>query len=127
MVSKTRTNKSLHKALVNVPGFKRGYAKRDRIIKLGKALRKVREIHLKLNQKEAAALVGMEQSELSRLEAGVGERGPSMLTIGRIMDAYEKYYQGMPNHGAMALTFDVRMTDAEGQTTTVVELIGTAR
>lgn len=72
-------------------GFDEGYKKQNEIIGLGASFRRMREKLLKLNQTQAAELAGITQSELSRLESGIGTQGPSYLTISHIFRVYRKY------------------------------------
>lgn len=60
-------------------------------MQLGEKLRDLRTSHLGISQKDAAKLSGIKQPELSRIETGLGKRGPSFLTINRIITAYEAY------------------------------------
>jgi predicted XRE-type DNA-binding protein len=77
--------------LVQLPGFDEGIAQQEKISLLGAMLRDVREKYLKMTQTQAAQLIGIPQSELSRLEAGTGVRGPTFATVTSIVDRYEQY------------------------------------
>jgi len=113
----------MHQQLAQIPGFSRGYDQRDRIIKLGAALRELRKKHLDISQRQAAEMIGMQQSELSRIETGVSELGPSMTTIGRILDAYIACYGDLNESGVMAFSLQVEVSDPDSRKQTV-ELIG---
>jgi len=118
------TNEELGQALQELPGFRRGFNQRRRILQLGNVLREVRVDYLHLSQGEAARLIGIQQPDLSRLESGTGERGPSMATIGRIIDAYEGYYAKQHRGARMALSLGIKMENAEHHSTTTFEIIG---
>ena len=111
--------KSIDQLLDQHPEFAKGYAQRDRIVKLGAAIRKLRTDHLGITQEEAAKLIGVTQSELSRIETGAGQLGPSMTTVGKILDAYSAHYRAHHEHGEMELTLGVRLTEDDVTTTTV--------
>ena len=77
-------------SLLRIPGVAAGMAQQAQISRLGRVLREIRESHLKMTQTEAAHLLGMPQSELSRIEAGTGARGPTFATVVSILDHYEQ-------------------------------------
>jgi transcriptional regulator with XRE-family HTH domain len=85
---KAATSTEFEQRLRDVPGFEEGRRQRENILRLGEKIRELRETELGITQAEAARLVGMEQPELSRIENGIGKRGPSYLTITRIISAY---------------------------------------
>lgn len=91
MLAKLMTNAEVEELLRAVPGFEEGRQERAAIMFLGEQIRELRKSRLHISQKAAAKLSGIEQPELSRLEAGVGKRGPSILTITRIINAYQAY------------------------------------
>lgn len=116
-------DEELIQRLRDIPGFVEGYDRRSRIVRLGTLLRKLRNDWVQLNQTEAAKLLGMEQSELSRIETGLGERGPSYSTLAGMIDRYSAYLrskgatvtlsidiQNRNRHDVYALTTD--LTDA---------------
>lgn len=84
----TVSHEELGRRLETLAGFREAYDQRARIIRLGEMLRQLRESEVRLSQSEAAHLLGMHQSELSRVETGFGERGPSYGTIVRIIETY---------------------------------------
>ena len=67
-------------------GFAEGYAARDAIVKVGAMLRRMRD-DAGLTQAELAIRAGMDQSEISRLERGLGRHGPSVETLARVIEA----------------------------------------
>lgn len=85
--------KSLARELSGIEGFAEGRKIRAQIIELGDKIRALREDVLEITQTAASELIGIEQSELSRIENGVGSRGPSFSTITRIIEAYQGYLQ----------------------------------
>lgn len=99
--------------LADVQGFEQGRKLQKQIIKLGEKMREVREAILGITQTEAARLVGMEQSELSRIEAGTGARGPSYSTISRIINAYESYLQSENGDYHVSLSIQTRRVDTD--------------
>jgi predicted transcriptional regulator len=115
------TSENIHQLLEEYPQFARGYEQRDGIIKLGALIRKLRKEYLGITQQEAAKLIGMQQSELSRIETGAGQLGPSMPTLNRIIGAFSNHYSQHHHQGSMELTLGVRVTD--GDTVTQVKLL----
>jgi len=90
MSRKVVSHESVGERLGQLKGFREGSEKRAKIIKFGAILKTMREREVHLNQTEAASLIGMTQSELSRIEAGVGTQGPSYDTITTIIDTYKQ-------------------------------------
>lgn len=99
--------------LADIPDFEKGRQQQRRIIQLGDKFRELRESVLQINQTEAARLAGMEQSELSRIEAGTGARGPSSSTIVRIIDAYETYLRTHRPDYHVGLSIQTRRVDTD--------------
>lgn len=91
MSKRVMTSEEVAELVGDVPGFKEGQREREAIFLIGEKLREVRKSYLGVSQKEAAHLIGIEQPELSRIETGMGKRGPSLGTIQRILSAYEAY------------------------------------
>lgn len=77
-------------ALAAIPGFEEGRKLQARILELGERLRALRTDELGLSQTAAARAIGIDQSELSRIENGIGSRGPSYGTIAKIIEAYQE-------------------------------------
>lgn len=104
---------ALARELGGVEGFDEGRRLRAKIIELGDKVRELRENVLELSQTKAARLIGMDQPELSRIENGIGARGPSYSTITRIIEAYETYLQrqGLDYH--IGLNIQLRRTDTD--------------
>ena len=96
-----------------MPGFEKGRQQRETIILLGEKFRDLRESELGLSQTEAAKLIGIEQPELSRIENGVGKRGPSYLTITNIIEAYQSYLRQIDPTVHVALNLSVSHDDSE--------------
>ncbi len=104
---------AIARELADVEGFNEGRQLRAQIIELGEKMRELRENVLDLNQTEAAKLIGMEQPELSRIENGVGSRGPSYSTITRIIEAYQGYLQSQSSDYHLGLNIQVRRADSD--------------
>jgi len=90
---KTISHEALGRRLDNIDGFRKGVEDRKKIIKLGHLFRMLRKNELEMNQSMAARLIGIKQSELSRIENGYGERGPSYATITHILEAYTRHME----------------------------------
>jgi len=118
----TMTHEELGDALGDIPGFKEGRKLQSEIMALGDLLRTLREKELGLSQTAAAKLIGIDQPELSRIENGFGRRGPSFLTINRIVDAYSSFKKiSNPDY---RLGLNVQFGNAGGKTTKQVFLAG---
>lgn len=102
---------ALARELADIEGFKQGRQLRAQIIELGDKMRELREDVLDLNQTRAAKLIGMDQPELSRIENGIGPRGPSYSTITRIIDAYQGYLQSQNLDYHLGLSIQLRRAD----------------
>lgn len=105
--SRSVPSSSVVRRLRDVPGFDEGRQQRETIMLLGEKIRQLRESELGISQTEAARLIGMEQPELSRIENGVGKRGPSYITITRIIHAYQAYLRQRDPGVNVALNIDV--------------------
>lgn len=99
------------RALARVEGFAEGRRLQAQILALGERLRELREGELGLSQTQAAKLVGLEQSELSRIENGVGSRGPSYSTIARIIEAYQAALRERDASAHLSLSIQLRRGD----------------
>lgn len=99
---------TLARELADVEGFDKGRQLREQIIEFGEKMRELREEVLELNQTQAAKLIGVEQPELSRIENGVGSRGPSYSTITRIIDAYQGYLRSKNPEYHLGLNIQLR-------------------
>ncbi|MCG8370184.1 MAG: helix-turn-helix domain-containing protein [Proteobacteria bacterium] len=104
---------ALARELGNVEGFEQGRRLRAQIIELGDKMRELRENVLELNQTQAARLIGMDQPELSRIENGIGARGPSYSTITRIIEAYQAYLQRQGLDYYIGLNIQLRRADTD--------------
>ena len=104
---------ALARDLADVEGFDKGRILRAQIIELGERIRELREKVLHLSQTQAAKLIGMDQPELSRIENGVGARGPSYSTITRIIDAYQEYLQSQNQNYHLGLSIQLRRADTD--------------
>ena len=113
MPMKLVTNAEIKKHLRNVPGFEEGRRQRETIILLGEKIRDLRKSELGISQTEAAKLIGIEQPELSRIENGVGKRGPSYLTLTRIINAYQSYLRQTDPAIHVGLNISVSHGDSE--------------
>jgi transcriptional regulator with XRE-family HTH domain len=97
--------------LAAVNGVAEGIALQQQIARLGAKLRLVREENLQFSQTVAAELAGLPQSELSRIEAGIGRRGPSYATVTRILAAYEAALAGR----GQSLSLSIEVRDGRGR------------
>ncbi|NKI35159.1 helix-turn-helix transcriptional regulator [Wenzhouxiangella sp. XN79A] len=109
----TINSEDVARQLADVPAFQAGREQRRALIEQGEALRSLRESVLKINQTQAARLVGMDQSELSRLEAGTGARGPSSTTIQRVINAYDHYLETNQLNVRVGLNIQVHRLDTD--------------
>lgn len=107
MSMSSRARKSLEERLSEFPGYTEAREQRREIIRLGHLLRSLRKDEVQLTQVAAAALIGMEQSELSRIENGYGERGPAYTTITHIIDTYTRYLREQQRPVTISLSLDV--------------------
>lgn len=109
----TMTSAEVKKRLSDVPGFEEGLKQRATIMLLGEKIRQLRESELGISQTQAAELIGMEQPELSRIENGVGKRGPSYLTITRIINTYQAFLRQKNPATNLALNIGVSHGDSD--------------
>jgi ribosome-binding protein aMBF1 (putative translation factor) len=65
---------------------RRGFIEADAVIQAARFVRTLRE-RSGLSQRELAAKLAMEPSQLSKIERGVGTQGPTLKTLARIADA----------------------------------------
>lgn len=72
-----------------VDGFMDGYLARDSIMSVAQLLRKTR-IQSGLTQAELAKLANMTQPEISRIEAGLGKKGPTIESLKRLTRACDR-------------------------------------
>lgn len=86
---KVVSHESVGNSVSDIEGFREGYESQNKVIKFGTLLKTLREQETQLTQTQAANLIGMSQSELSRIESGLGTQGPSYATISQIIDAYK--------------------------------------
>jgi transcriptional regulator with XRE-family HTH domain len=70
------------------PRVKAGYDDAEKHLVFGEFLRNVRQ-HRNLSQLELAAHTGISQADISRLEAGRWERGPTFDTVLRLVRALQ--------------------------------------
>jgi DNA-binding XRE family transcriptional regulator len=64
------------------PRFREAFDRHSTALVFAEALRQLRE-DAGLTQKQVAELVGMSQAQVSLLESGGGEQGPTVSTLGR--------------------------------------------
>lgn len=105
------THAEVGKRLGSIAGVADGIALQQQIARLGEKLRLLREQQLQLSQTAAAQLAGLPQSELSRIEAGTGRRGPSYATVTRILSAYES---ALADRGH-SLSLNIEVRDGRGR------------
>jgi transcriptional regulator with XRE-family HTH domain len=83
------TLKSLEDRLLKSnPDVRRGYRSAEAIARTGTLLRKLRE-HRKLTQRQLEAVSGVQQAEISRIEAGRAARGLTISRLKTIADAQD--------------------------------------
>ena len=68
------------------PAVKYGYDNYDWLIKLGGLLRTMRQ-QSGLSQQQLQAISGIHQSDISRAERGLADRGPSLSLVSRMAQA----------------------------------------
>lgn len=98
--------------LLQITGVSVGVEQQQQIFLLGEMLRDLRERFMKVSQTEAAKIIGMPQPELSRIESGVGSRGPSITTVLNIVNNYERHLAPKGIEIGFALDVDVRGGDS---------------
>lgn len=76
----------LRDKLLQDADFRAGYDAKSQLVNLGLALRGAREA-ARTSQKALSELSGVAQSDISRLEAGLGTKGPTFDTLLRLADA----------------------------------------
>lgn len=69
--------------------FKEGYEAASQIIAVGELIRSLR-LSSRMTQAELAKKAGMTQTEISRIESGLGKQGPTYLTLHRLSQALRK-------------------------------------
>lgn len=69
-------------------GVKEGYDKQAGLSKLGRLIHRAR-VSTNLRQQELAKLSGVAQGDISRLEIGSGEKGPTFDTLVRLAHAQD--------------------------------------
>lgn len=79
--------KATRAALLKRPAVKAAYEEQTELGKLGRLLRRARETS-NLRQQEVAELAGIAQGDISRIEHGLGERGPTFDTLVRLARAH---------------------------------------
>lgn len=68
------------------PAFRQGQHERSRVLEAAKLMRAIR-IGAGLTQTQLAERMNIPQAQISRLEAGVGRRGPTVDMLARISEA----------------------------------------
>lgn len=99
--------RDLEQTLLQNEGFRKGYESRGRVVMLGRKLRQLREQETDLSQRKAAALLGMTQPELSRIETGTGPKGPSFATLDQIIEGYTAYIRATQPAAELRIAIDV--------------------
>jgi transcriptional regulator with XRE-family HTH domain len=77
---------NMRERLLARPQVKASYDMQMELSKLGRLVQRARE-GSKLLQKDLAALSGVAQGDISRLEGGAGEKGPTFETLLRLVHA----------------------------------------
>jgi transcriptional regulator with XRE-family HTH domain len=80
------TYKSLRSELLKRPGVQQGYDSQRERNRLGQLLQRSRQ-SANLKQQELAVAAGITQADISRLETGMGDRGPTFETLLRLAHA----------------------------------------
>jgi transcriptional regulator with XRE-family HTH domain len=78
--------KSTRASLLKRPAVQAAYDEQRELGKLGRLLRRARETS-NLRQQEVASVAGIAQGDISRIEHGLGERGPTFDTLVRLAHA----------------------------------------
>lgn len=102
----------IRQKIQDLPDGRKAYEEQDRIVKLGHLLRRARRAR-GMSQQTMATLCGINQADLSRLENGESERGPSTETL-------VKYARALDLNLMIALTERHKATDASATVGTVV-------
>jgi transcriptional regulator with XRE-family HTH domain len=79
---------NMRERLLARAGVKEGYDKQAELSKLGRLIHRAR-ISTNLRQQELAKLSGVAQGDISRLEIGSGEKGPTFDTLVRLAHAQD--------------------------------------
>jgi ribosome-binding protein aMBF1 (putative translation factor) len=79
-------SRSFEESLLRDPDVKFGFDNYEMLKQIGAFVRDMRKAS-DLSQESLEAASGIDQSEISRLEAGAMERGPSLLTLVRLAHA----------------------------------------
>ena len=82
---------SLRRRGLAADGFSEGYEARTAIMDAAQEIRNMR-LRAGLTQTQLARQAGMSQPEISRLEAGVGNQGPSVETLSRLARACDNRF-----------------------------------
>ena len=101
------------KSLCDVPGFEEGRKEQATLFRLGEKLRYLRTSQLGISQGEAATLIGIKKSKLSRIETGLSKRAPSFLSIIQIISAYEAYLQQSDRAIHVSLSISISSDDSD--------------
>ncbi|MEY1593623.1 helix-turn-helix domain-containing protein [Burkholderia sp. Bmkn7] len=79
-MTKPRTFEDLRAELMKDPEAREAYVAQGRMVRLGQLLRSVRK-ERGLTQRDVHDRTGIDQADLSRIENGEGERGPTFDTM----------------------------------------------
>ncbi len=79
---------TMRERLLARAGVKAGYDKQAELSKLGRLIQRAR-VSTNLRQQELAKLSGVAQGDISRLEVGAGEKGPTFDTLVRLAHAQD--------------------------------------
>jgi transcriptional regulator with XRE-family HTH domain len=74
------------KELLREPRVKQGYEESAEVAEICRTLAEARKL-VKISQQELAQRSGVDQAEISRIEAGALSRGPTLLTLVRLARA----------------------------------------
>ncbi|NIF69594.1 helix-turn-helix transcriptional regulator [Burkholderia sp. Ap-962] len=85
---KSHTLQDLHRELMEDEDAREAFVVQDRVVRLGQLLRSTRK-ERGLTQRAIFERTGIDQADLSRIENGEGERGPTLDTLVKYAHALE--------------------------------------
>ena len=80
------TYRKLRARLLKRPAVRAAYDAQRELGRLGHLIYRVRQV-VNLRQQEVAAAAGIAQADISKIEAGIGQRGPTFETLVRVAHA----------------------------------------
>ncbi|HKB90403.1 MAG TPA: helix-turn-helix domain-containing protein [Opitutaceae bacterium] len=106
---------NMRERLLAREGVKEGYDKQAGLSKLGRLIHRAR-VSTNLRQQELAKLSGVAQGDISRLEIGSGEKGPTFDTLVRLAHAQDmKLVVELVPNGAAAEVGSASLDEVEAE------------